>query len=83
MILLPDIYIELVFSFGSRLQIDDGQSRRELPRGYADQAHLAREFKHFSHKTPSRFASEMLALREVLRASHHVVFLQDSVDHRC
>jgi AraC-like DNA-binding protein len=31
---LPDIYIELVFAFGSRVQIDDGQLRRDLPRGY-------------------------------------------------
>lgn len=46
-------------------------------QGYADQAHMSREFKQFSDKTPKQFATEMRTLREVLRTHYHVVFLQD------
>lgn len=35
--------------------------------GYADQAHLAREFKRFSGKTPRAFAREMASLRGWMR----------------
>jgi AraC-like DNA-binding protein len=45
--------------------------------GYADQAHLDREFKHYSKKTPTEFAQEMAALRHWMRESYDVVFLQD------
>jgi AraC-like DNA-binding protein len=45
--------------------------------GYADQAHLTRDFRQLSHKTPAQFAGEMIALREAMRAVYHVVFFQD------
>ncbi|MBA3873573.1 MAG: AraC family transcriptional regulator [Anaerolineae bacterium] len=35
--------------------------------GYADQAHLNREFKTFSNRTPGQFAAEMHNIREELR----------------
>ncbi len=34
LLVLPDIYVELVFTFGSHIQVDDGHSRRDLPHGY-------------------------------------------------
>jgi AraC-like DNA-binding protein len=43
--------------------------------GYADQAHLNREFKRFAQRTPAQFASEMLAVCEFLR-SPGVAFVQ-------
>ena len=48
-----------------------------LEYGFADQAHLTNDFKRFSQKTPKQFASEMLALRQVMGATYDVVFLQD------
>ena len=44
--------------------------------GYADQAHLTREFKRFSHRTPGQFVAEMHATRELLR-TYGVAFVQD------
>ena len=44
--------------------------------GYADQAHLSREFKAFSQQTPSQFARAMHASRTLLTA-YNVAFLQD------
>ena len=46
--------------------------------GYADQAHLSREFKAFSQQTPSQFARAMYAARTLL-AAYNVAFLQDEV----
>lgn len=44
--------------------------------GYADQAHLNREFKAFSQQTPMQFARAMQAARTLL-AAYNVAFLQD------
>jgi len=44
--------------------------------GYADQAHLTREFKSFSNRTPGQFVAEMRATRELLRV-YGVAFVQD------
>jgi AraC-like DNA-binding protein len=45
--------------------------------GYADQAHLARDFKHYSEKTLTEFACEMTALHRWMGETYDVVFLQD------
>lgn len=45
--------------------------------GYTDQAHLNREFKRFSNRTPRQFAAEMLATHELLRSAG-VAFVQDN-----
>ncbi len=45
--------------------------------GYTDQAHLNREFKAFSHKTPGQFAAEMASLRGL-----GVAFIQDQPSFR-
>lgn len=34
--------------------------------GYSDQAHLTREFKHFSQRTPTQFVSAIAAQRQLL-----------------
>jgi AraC-like DNA-binding protein len=44
--------------------------------GYADQAHFIHDFKAFTNKTPSEFATEMLKLQEIFRDHQNVVFLQ-------
>ncbi len=44
--------------------------------GYADQAHLTREFKRFSHRTPGQFVADMRATRKLLR-TYGVAFVQD------
>lgn len=44
--------------------------------GYADQAHLTREFKRFSNRTPGQFVAETRATRELLR-TYGVAFVQD------
>ena len=48
--------------------------------GYADQAHLTREFRRFGEKTPRQFAGEMQGLRAALTAEQQVVFFQDVLD---
>jgi AraC-like DNA-binding protein len=45
--------------------------------GYTDQAHLTREFKRFSNRTPRQFVTELLATYEFNR-SLGVVFVQDN-----
>lgn len=44
--------------------------------GYADQAHLTREFKQFAGRTPGQVAAELAATRDLLRA-YHVAIVQD------
>jgi AraC-like DNA-binding protein len=45
--------------------------------GYTDQAHLNREFKRFSSRTPRKFVTEMLATNE-LNSSLGIAFVQDN-----
>ncbi len=43
--------------------------------GYADQAHLQREFRHFSQRTPHQFAAEMRQTRRLFNGDRN---LQDT-----
>lgn len=48
-----------------------------VAEGYADQAHLTREFRRFGAKTPRQFAAEIRSLHAALTAEQQVVFFQD------
>jgi AraC-like DNA-binding protein len=60
-----------------RLYADPAQDLAALATdlGYSDQAHLSREFKAFSQRTPRQFSAEMQAARALLATG--VTFLQD------
>ena len=45
--------------------------------GYTDQAHLNREFRRFSNRTPRQFVTDLLATHELLRGAG-VAFVQDN-----
>jgi AraC-like DNA-binding protein len=44
--------------------------------GYTDQAHFIKDFKAFTDKTPSEYATEMQELQEIFHDHENVVFLQ-------
>jgi len=49
--------------------------------GFADQAHLTREFRRWSGRTPRAFAAEMRRVRRTMRALH-VAIVQDRAPRR-
>ncbi len=61
-----------------RLMFEPDQSLTAMAYefGYTDQSHFIRDFKDLAHRTPGEFASEMRAIRDLLRAHDNVVFLQ-------